>query len=344
MAIKQKLAKGFNKVLGKLGARIVSSKEFDDRYIKATFSEEPIPDSAKEILKKDNKRLNYLTAEYKKLDIAALNHSFWDEKNLKTDEFDLQYFRGDNLYLWQYRSVGSSAHLKYLLYTYYLQGNDPLNLLEKLKEDKLFGVYLFDFNRRFNVSRDMLDSISEIYFLDKYLSISQKTNFSFVDIGAGYGRLAHRMMNVYGERIDNYFCVDAIPESTFLCEFYLKFRNVSEKAVSVPIYDIEKRMSENKIDLAINIHSFTECTFEAIKWWLELVRKNNVKNLFIIPNPNEENKLLSVENDGKRIDFMPLIEKLGYELKVYEPKIKDSSLQEVMHHLPVYYYLFELKA
>jgi len=189
----------------------------------------------------------------------------------------------------------------------------------------------------------LLDSINEIYFIENNIGISNNKVLNILDIGAGYGRLAHRLMQVFGNEIDNYVCTDAVAESTYICDFYLKFRNVSPKASSVPLFDIEKTLANIKIDLALNIHSFTECTYSAIEWWIELVRRNNIKYLFIVPNPNKENLLLTSEKNENGINFKPLIESYGYELKIYEPKFKDTSLQAILHHLPVFYYLFELK-
>jgi len=350
MSFKTNLLSFANKLLRNFGARIIkinrnSSHEEDSaKYTGPSYANSVIPENVKGILQNDNNRLSEIRQKYRNINHPATKHSFWGEKSMSSKEFDLIYFRGDNLFLWQFRSVGSNAHLKYILYTYYIIQNDYRNLLSVLDEDELFGVYIFDFNSKYKISRDLLDSISEIYFLDKYLNIFNKLNLNILDIGAGYGRLAYRMTEALNEKINKYFCVDAIAESTFLCEFYLNFRKPSDqKAVSVPLYDIEKTLEDYKIDIAINIHSFTECTYSVIKWWLELVRKNKARYLFIIPNPNPENKLLSVEENKERIDFQPLIESLGYKLIQYKPKFDDSTLQAVFHHLPVYYYLFELE-
>jgi hypothetical protein len=43
--------------------------------------------------------------------------------------------------------------------------------------------------------------------------MSDRPRFSVLDIGAGYGWLAHRMTQAYPE-LSDYCCVDAIPEAT----------------------------------------------------------------------------------------------------------------------------------
>ena len=50
-----------------------------------------------------------------------------------------------------------------------------------------------------------------------------------LDIGAGYGRLAHRMSAAFPQ-LEDYCCVDAVPESTFLSEYYLRHRGCTPPA------------------------------------------------------------------------------------------------------------------
>ena len=51
--------------------------------------------------------------------------------------------------------------------------------------------------------------------------------------------------------------------STFVSDYYLRFRNAS-KAVVVPLDEIETWLTSQKVDIAINIHSFSECQLSAI--------------------------------------------------------------------------------
>ena len=85
-------------------------------------------------------------------------------------------------------------------------------LLPQLVEDGAFGAPIFDFPGRPPVSRDLLDSVNELLYLDRKLDIVDRSELRVLDIGAGYGRLAHRMAQLVPGLAD-YACVDAIPES-----------------------------------------------------------------------------------------------------------------------------------
>ena len=111
-------------------------------------------------------------------------------------------------------------------------------------------------------SRDLLDSTIELNFLEKYLKLSRRENLNILDIGAGYGRLAHRTANTLSN-LSTYFCTDAVPESTFLSEYHITFRNLEDRVTVVPLDEIEQCIREWNIYLAVNIHSFSECSLEA---------------------------------------------------------------------------------
>jgi hypothetical protein len=178
-----------------------------------------------------------------------------------------------------------------------------------------------------------------MYFLEKHLNISGWDRINMLDIGSGYGRLAHRMVSGF-PNIDRYLCTDAIPVSTFICEYYLRFRNVDNKAKVIPLHDIEEVLRNRAIDIAINVHSFSECRVQAIAWWLNLLNKCRVKYLMIVPNAvNGKGRLLT--SDGQ--DFSSIIESHGYKLIAQEPKYRDIVVQRFAIN-PVYHYLFELKS
>jgi putative sugar O-methyltransferase len=130
--------------------------------------------------------------------------------------------------------------------------------MERLDEDGLFGAYTFDFNGEKLVSRDLLDSILEINFLDRHLGLARREGFNLLDVGAGYGRLAHRLATAFPGTMRIY-CTDAVSESTFLCEYYLRFRGLADRTEVVPLDEIEARLRTVRIDVATNIHSFSEC-------------------------------------------------------------------------------------
>ena len=182
----------------------------------------------------------------------------------------------------------------------------------------------------------------EIYFLEKHLNISNWANLNILDIGAGYGRLAHRMVKSF-DNISRFFCTDGVFISTFISEYYLRFRNVHDKAKAIPLYNIENTLKENRVDIAVNIHSFSECQMSAIDWWLALLERNRVKYLMIVPNAYDgnEGKALLAGEHGNYQDFSETIAGHGYKLIVKEPKYRDPIVQQYginsTHH-----YLFEL--
>jgi hypothetical protein len=247
---------------------------------------------------------------------------------------DITYFRGDNAWVWQVRGKNRNI-LAYTLSLYYLKSIDHLGLLDKLTEDNCFGNFSFTIAGR-QVSRDLIDSITEICFLDRHLGIASRTGLRVLDIGAGYGRLAHRMVDAL-PGMERFICTDAVAVSTFVSDYYLRFRSV-EKAIVVPLDEIEKTLSDCRVDLAMNIHSFSECRIEAIEWWVRLLSKHGIKNVMIAPNGDGE-RLLT--NDGR--DFLPLLERYGYRTVLKEPQFMDPLVQEY-GLLPTWYHLLELQS
>ena len=112
------------------------------------------------------------------------------------------------------------------------------------------------------------------------------------------------------------FCVDAVAESTFICDYYLGFRGVADRARTIPLDQIESILKKNRIDIVTNIESFAECTVQSITWWLDLLEKYEARYFMIAI---EGESLLSREVDGSRIEFQPLIEQRGFELIAREP-------------------------
>ena len=343
--IKHSLVTMINSILHTIDAEIVRASELDRfRNQYAVFPRHPIsrsllPKGAERYLRTDNPRLKELKARYSTLPYPATEHSTWADVFAR-DRVDLQFFRESNNYVWQIRELNSE--LAHALTAYYIQTIDKLGLLGSLEEDGLFGSFVYNFNNEKMLTRDLLDSIVEIYFLERKLGLSSLSNVNIMDIGAGYGRLAHPMVKSL-PNLGKYICVDAIGESTFLSEYYLSFRGVDQQAIVVPLFEIEEKLANISIDIAINVHSFSECTLAATSWWLDILKKYKVKYLMITPNPARHGgtKLLSRERDGACLDLLPLIHSRGYRMIVREPKYLHSSVQK--HGLyPTYHWLFEL--
>lgn len=288
-----------------------------------------LPQGAEDYLTPDNPRLIEFQQSYKECDYPSSEILLWTDDRVKKE--DILYFRAHNAYLFQEGSFNRNL-FGYLLAYYYTKSIDKMGLLDILDEDRAFGAITYQIDGR-EISRDLLDSILEIYFLEKHMGLFQKENLTVLDIGAGYGRLAHRMVKAL-PNLKYYGCTDAIPVSSFIADYYLQYRGVDNKAQVLPLDIICNEKEVGAIDLAINVHSFSECTLTAIKWWLAMLQERDVQYLLIVPNSGEE--LLT--NDGK--DFYPLLSSFGYELVAVEPKYLDPVVQKYGMN-PDHYHLYQ---
>jgi SAM-dependent methyltransferase len=321
-----RLRRAIGKVKGGRGHDPLELSPEDRRYLTEYYDASvPLPPGAQEELSDQNPRLRELRATYEALDLPASDGSRWQREHI--DAFlDLRYFRGETLITWHYRELPRITRLKYFVLMRYVAERDELGLLDRLEEDGAFGCWTYSYPGHRPVSRDLLESVNEICFLERELALSQRERFSVLDIGAGYGRLAHRMAAAYPNLAD-YCCLDAIPESTFLSEYYLRHRGCAPPARVVSL-DAVGDLVSGGFDLAVNIHSFSECTLAAIAWWVEELRRLRVPRLLVIPN--EPTELLSLEADGSRRDFGPLLEKAGYRPLVSRPVVEDAAVRELV--------------
>jgi hypothetical protein len=332
MGWKRRLYEGVNSWLERYGFKLMKSQMlYEWQKNPPTFpSYRPsqLPQGSESYLIPSNSRFQELKARYSAFDGAVTTPFVWTDDMVRLN--DMLYFRGDNAYVWQIRGFNMNV-LSYALMTYYVKSIDKLGLLEKPKEDDLFGVYSFEVDNKL-VSRDLLDSIIEIHFLEKHLHISTHNNLRILDIGAGYGRLAYRMVNALAN-IEQFLCTDAVPVSTFICEYYLRFRKLEDKAKAVPIDEIEQTLEQSPVDLAINIQSFPECKISAIEWWLSFLAKHRVKNLMIVLDYPELRT-----HEG--LDFGNLVKTYGYRLVVKESTCQDKVVQQYTVN-PSYLHLFQ---
>ncbi len=146
----------------------------------------PLPDGAAEVLRADHPRRLALARRYRGHPAAA--RSGWSDLRL-AGQVDLCYFRGDSQYLHQRRGTPEAA---YALSADYVARHGVLGLLDALSEDGAFGALTFELDGRC-VSRDLLDSALEIEALAGWLGADRLAAARVLDVGAGYGRLAHRL-------------------------------------------------------------------------------------------------------------------------------------------------------
>lgn len=343
MSAKGTVARILNSAMRAANVQVVRASTLDalrmDVDQEHASSRTSLPPGAADYLRPDNPRLKELEDKYTGLHMPATDHSRWKAGFAET-AISLRFFRADNGFMWQLRD--GHTRIQYLLTAYYLMSKDKLCLFDVLKEDDLFGIHILHPRDGWVISRDLLDSVAEITFLEDTLGISSLHNAGILDIGAGYGRLAHRLAAAL-PNVGRIICTDAIAQSTFLSEYYLNFRGADDKAAVVPLFDIEDALSSASVEIATNIHSFSECTLAAIGWWLDLIARHRVRYLMIAPNASRcsEARLLSRETNGQRLDFFPALRERGYSLVTRRAKYEDLAVQE-NGVFPTHYYLFEL--
>ncbi|MEM9291644.1 MAG: hypothetical protein AAGD01_08185 [Acidobacteriota bacterium] len=339
-AEKSRARRWLDSLLAKADIAILRKSTLDELVEFNRYANSPdvsLPPGAAEVLRGDHPRLQDLISRYRDHPAAP---SLWSQEFLARS-LKLTTFRGDNAYIWQLRGLVKAA--QYALTTHYLEKHDPLGLLDTLEEDGLFGAFTFDIDGRI-VSRDLLDSVVELNYLHQVFKARgldlHRPGLRFLDIGAGYGRLAHRATTAFPNL--HYLCTDAVPQSTFLCDYYLTFRGAEQTQI-LPLDQVREALlhdlqEQGPLDLAINIHSFSEAPLAAITWWIDLLAEAQVQRLLIVPNTGQD--LLSTEADEERLDFRPVIEERGFQLENVRAKFEHSDAVQRYGVFPSWYFLF----
>lgn len=204
----------------------------------------------------------------------------------------------------------------------------------QLDDDRAFGAVLFGYHDPPVLSRDLLDSVNELCFLDRAFGLFERSELTVLDVGAGYGRLAHRMTQAV-PNLRRYYCADAIPESTYICDHYLRYRHVDKTAVTVPLRELRDQLTGVRVDLAVGIRSLSEMTYSAMTGWFDLLDELSVPVLYAIPN--DSRYLASRERDGTRRGALGDLTRRGFTLTADEPVIADPDIRVVTgwneHHL-----------
>jgi hypothetical protein len=312
-----------DRLAGRVGYKLVPVAPPEPQPGPSADLSRPLPPGAEEELRSDHPRLRELRERYARVEGPLARRTQWSDDI--REELDLTQFRGDNLYVWQLRNVGEDPRLKYHLLLRDVASRDRHELLGRLKEDGLFGCWTFEYPGFPVVSRDLLDSVNELSFLDRHLQLLDH-GLTVLDIGAGYGRLAHRALAA-SPGLERYLCVDAIPESTFLCDYYLRFRGCTDRAEVIPLDRVDDELGRRSIDVAVNVHSFSEMSLEAVDAWVSRLAALDVPWLFVVPN--DADRLLTRESDWTRRDFGPVLAAHGYEPVAVEPVVGDPAFREL---------------
>lgn len=322
--------------IARTGYHVTRLDEEARRYLTVSHNDEvPLPDGAALTLRRDNPDLLALERAYDELDIAATTHTQWRSGFLRKN-LSMAWFRGDNAYVWQFRLLGSAADARTYLSLLDIESRDRLGLLGRLSDDGLFGAWTFRFGGRNPVSRDLLDSVNEINYLDARMGLSEIPNLRVLDIGAGYGRLAHRMSEAL-PNLMSYDAIDGVAVSTFLCDYYTRFRGLDK--VRVIRLDEHQKLAD-EYDVCVNIHSFSECSLDAICWWLDRIAERRIEWVLIVPNTAG---LVSTEIDGSHQPFLDEVLSRGYEVTDERRMIETDELRELID-LHGKFYLFRRTA
>lgn len=162
--------------------------------------------------------------------------------------------------------------------------------------DEQFGAIVYDTPTLGRVTRAWLDSNIEIDFLRRNLG-DKLSKMSVLDIGAGYGRLAVSMRPFVRE----FICVDGVEISTQICRQYTQQFAPSVKVVTKP------ELTGLSIDLAMNIHSWNECSYIQIQDWIQMIVGMDAQYLFFVSHsPFQDRAYEAWSDDGK--SFQPLLE------------------------------------
>lgn len=223
----------------------------------------------------------------------------WDQEHLSRG-IDHGSVRGHSAYIFQDRMDGESVERSYRQLT----ARHP-RLASVLTEDGAFGAVTHKVQGN-AVSRDLLDSIAEIGFLAEHFDLS--LGGGILDVGAGYGRLAHRLSESFPAiRVA---CADEIPESSALCEAYLQHRRV--RADVLGRFQVAQYLARVPVRMASAIHSFPEMSLPAIEQWLTLLSQGGIDYLFLVPNEIGDLRA-SDRDDAARLSFVHVLSDWGYE-------------------------------
>lgn len=281
------------------------------RGVACPWSPEP-SSAARQYLQTHNTRLTELRSQLTSEEDLRFTSTKW--RTAPADDLNLLYFRADNAYIWQQRTLPTLSH--YSGYVRYLR-RGLISPEELPKEQGEFGCWHYAVNG-LTVSRPLLDSANELSFLEKLDVVRDRT---ILDIGAGYGRLASHawaLRQRLGFR--HWLCTDVIPESAFLAQYWLQRTTNGDRVTWVPPIQLD----DIEVDVAIAIHVFSELPLVAVRSWLEFLARTRVDTLVVVPN--ETNGPLTFERNGDRLPTSGLFEEFGYSLRVVEPYVSDPDV------------------
>ena len=127
-----------------------------------------------------------------------------------------------------------------------MKAADKIGLLQRTFEDGSFGADTAMVDG-VNVSRDLLDSVSEMLFLHKAFLYRPGglDTLSVLDVGGGYGRLTKRWRDAWPK--GKYHVTDGMAISTYLAKKYLGHYHYGRSVV--PLTEVHGFLAKTKVDL-----------------------------------------------------------------------------------------------
>lgn len=207
-----------------------------------------------------------------------INNEFLSNSNLS----DISSFRSNSINfkiaLWNPTTNGI-RYLKTLTYNLASNFSEPeLDILRKIKILD-FGEPIQITNQGIKVCLDYVQATLEITFLKK--AGFNFLNSSILEIGAGYGRTCHSILENYD--IKKYTIID-LKNGLELSRKYLSQVLSKEQFSKILFLDIDSlNQLENNYDLTINIDSFAEMYPDVVVSYIKLIDQKS--NYFYSKNP-----------------------------------------------------------
>lgn len=249
-------------------------------------------------------------------------HSLWDPEFVAAGVSEAN-FRAHGPYLWQ-----SGVTVESLREAMAAMASSAREVIPLMEEDGAFGAVVHEIDGQ-QVSRDVLDSAME---LTHFQAMTNTPAPAVLDIGSGYGRLAHRASEIWPE--STWLCADGVHKSNEICRYYLSDYRKTENHRIVEATQLPS-MQLGQIDLAVAVHSLPEMPARWATWWLDVLRQVSCPVLVVITDMDKG--LSTWESDWSKRDLLKMIREYGYVSIDVRPKYLmptgvDGLLYPDMYH------------
>ena len=195
------------------------------------------------------------------------------------------------------------------------RAEDALGLLPLFADDGAFGALRFRLEDGDVVSRDQINSAVELNWLAARLGLTRGSTPLLVDIGAGYGRLAHRFLQAFPAA--RALALDAVPGTTAMAELYLTARGCAGRVETAGPSRLLAPLPPGAPRIATNINSWSEAPLASIRAWLELLAGADIDWLLLATH---DATAVTLECDGPGQPMLPAILEAGWILDDDRPR------------------------